>query len=836
MSNFNDNDIDIYLKSAIDTGDDAVDRLKRDIKRLSEKLKDFPLILQSTLDPKIIEGLAKLGEVSQQVAKDMGKAIGQVAKDQLKEQQKAQKELDKMMGNAYDMMVSDLAKRAEAQKKANDAEIQAERAKQQKIDEMQRQRQATASRNLETSLQDRVKKLNAQIMPANGGRQASYVLNTDSENNLTSAILTWTDGLDRVRKAFYEVQTVINKVGESQQRLVLTGKQYVDNVEQRAKKIDALEATKDNFRNGLSTLTKDGVLSSSDISNLNSLIDSLSAKSKTYKQDIVEVRQEYQKIKDLNKQLLADKAEEEARQKRIAEDATKITNQALQNSLQRRVNKINDQLSASNGGRVTSYNISTDPTDGVTRATIAWEDGLGRVRKAFYEIQELLDKNGNLQQKLVLTGKQYLDNVEKTSKLISSQNITQTNLGKQLTQLRDTGVVDTAPLDALQQRIDALNIGARGYQKEVNNIKNTIKDLKQEQSSTLALERETQNLFTQITNLRDKLETTSSPIKHTTAIDDMKQKYQSLLDYISAITVQGRAMNEQEIEYTQVQNKLLDQQIEKQKIIEQQTSRQNRAGFVPIGSVPQGLDLHPSNEKALKQSVIDTINRSQDDSIKEFTNNMNLATDAITRFKPSVESGNYLHTFEVSVKNINGTTSKMIVTLDQATGTFRRFSDAVTNTSGKDLGFFKQLEVAISRIPVWMVGMTAFYQSLHFFTEGVKYVNELNGALTQISTATNKSQADVAELGKTFQKTAMEIGVTTKDLTAGALEFYRQGLGDKDVLDRLKTTTEYAKISGLDFKQSAELLTASTNSMNVDIHHVADSFTYLGREHCPLVA
>ena len=61
-----------------------------------------------------------------------------------------------------------------------------------------------------------------------------------------------------------------------------------------------------------------------------------------------------------------------------------------------------------------------------------------------------------------------------------------------------------------------------------------------------------------------------------------------------------------------------------------------------------------------------------------------------------------------------------------------------------------------------------------------------------------------------------------------ALEFYRQGLNDDQVITRLKTTTEYAKISGLAFQQSADLLTAASTGMKVDIGQVADVFTLLG--------
>ncbi|MEC0210242.1 phage tail tape measure protein [Paenibacillus ehimensis] len=148
--------------------------------------------------------------------------------------------------------------------------------------------------------------------------------------------------------------------------------------------------------------------------------------------------------------------------------------------------------------------------------------------------------------------------------------------------------------------------------------------------------------------------------------------------------------------------------------------------------------------------------------------------------------------------------------------------------SAHSLNFGEALSTAFQKFPVWLISGTVFMQSIHFFTEGIKYVNELNANLTQIGTAVNYNQEKLASLGKQFQQLGQEISATTKDVSAAALEFYRQGLGDEQVLNRLKLTTQYAKISGLEFTQSAELLTAASNSMHQDITKVADVFTYLG--------
>jgi hypothetical protein len=153
---------------------------------------------------------------------------------------------------------------------------------------------------------------------------------------------------------------------------------------------------------------------------------------------------------------------------------------------------------------------------------------------------------------------------------------------------------------------------------------------------------------------------------------------------------------------------------------------------------------------------------------------------------------------------------------------------SIQNSKKEIYDWGQMLEVATKKVAVWAASTTLIYGTLHFFQNGAQFVKELNDNLTQISTATNKSQEEVLKLGSAYQKLGQELGATTKEVSAGALEFYRQGLNDSQVLERLKLTTEYAKISGLDFKKSAELLTATTNSMNVSVGKAADVFTYLG--------
>ena len=72
------------------------------------------------------------------------------------------------------------------------------------------------------------------------------------------------------------------------------------------------------------------------------------------------------------------------------------------------------------------------------------------------------------------------------------------------------------------------------------------------------------------------------------------------------------------------------------------------------------------------------------------------------------------------------------------------------------------------------------------------------------------------------------MNVASTEIATAAVEFWRQGLPEDEVNRRLKSTIQYAKISGLEFDEAAELITAATNTMEISAKRAADVFAYLG--------
>jgi TP901 family phage tail tape measure protein len=144
------------------------------------------------------------------------------------------------------------------------------------------------------------------------------------------------------------------------------------------------------------------------------------------------------------------------------------------------------------------------------------------------------------------------------------------------------------------------------------------------------------------------------------------------------------------------------------------------------------------------------------------------------------------------------------------------------------MSFGDSLKMAFSRLGMMMGVSTLIYQSISALSNGIKTVNELNQALTEVSIVTGQNQEQVSKLGESYNKLAQNMGVTTVELTKTAASLYRQGLSQDEVVQRMKTITEYAKISSLDVSSATEIMTAAINSMGVSAKRASDVWSYLG--------
>ena len=97
---------------------------------------------------------------------------------------------------------------------------------------------------------------------------------------------------------------------------------------------------------------------------------------------------------------------------------------------------------------------------------------------------------------------------------------------------------------------------------------------------------------------------------------------------------------------------------------------------------------------------------------------------------------------------------------------------SVVNQSGKaQYSWTKEIGIAIKRTIEWSFSIGLVYGAMNQLREGVQYIKDLNKELVNIQVVTGMSTASINKLAGEYNNLARQLGVTTKEITSGSLEW-----------------------------------------------------------------
>lgn len=134
----------------------------------------------------------------------------------------------------------------------------------------------------------------------------------------------------------------------------------------------------------------------------------------------------------------------------------------------------------------------------------------------------------------------------------------------------------------------------------------------------------------------------------------------------------------------------------------------------------------------------------------------------------------------------------------------------------------------VGQIERWVATMVLLRGIRSLWNNMTEYAETYYDKMNEIRVVTGKTEEDAEALGERYRDLAREMKVSSTSIAEAAVTYFRQGLGDEDVEERLRYTTMYAKVAGVEFSQAAELMTAAMNGMGLSADHVADVWLYLG--------
>lgn len=189
---------------------------------------------------------------------------------------------------------------------------------------------------------------------------------------------------------------------------------------------------------------------------------------------------------------------------------------------------------------------------------------------------------------------------------------------------------------------------------------------------------------------------------------------------------------------------------------------------------------------------------------------------------------NKLKDMEGALKRGEITSKDFALQMQKVRTSVAQVSNEFRNVNRDGYSFAEMIGVATKKIAIWGIGTTLIYDTLRIIKSGISYVVELDNAMNQLRIVMNLSNEKAIELGRSYNALAKEMSVTTTEIAQAAVEFARQGLSLEQMDDRLRNTIKYAKISGMEFEEAAEIITASVNSMGVETQRAIDIFSYMG--------
>lgn len=140
----------------------------------------------------------------------------------------------------------------------------------------------------------------------------------------------------------------------------------------------------------------------------------------------------------------------------------------------------------------------------------------------------------------------------------------------------------------------------------------------------------------------------------------------------------------------------------------------------------------------------------------------------------------------------------------------------------------KQMQQMVSQAERWIATMVVMRGLKSMWDGMVSYAKSYYDAMNEIRIVTGYTEEQAEHLGASYRALAADMSVSSKEIASAAVEYWRQGLDESQVNERLKYTTVYAKISAMEFDEAAKLMTAATNAMGLSADRVADVWAYLG--------
>ncbi len=337
------------------------------------------------------------------------------------------------------------------------------------------------------------------------------------------------------------------------------------------------------------------------------------------------------------------------------------------------------------------------------------------------------------------------------------------------------------------------------YKEQFNEIIKLEKQLETEEEKRIAWQEK------QVASLESQMSKFSSTVL-TAPIDKTSAEYQRIVGVINEINQQINLYRNNENILTNevlknIQNRIATLKQEYEQLVR---TEKERARIMSLGT-----------KTDIKFTGLD------DESIKRYAQAIYGAGVEIRNLSKITENGDSrVRTFTARIKETTGTFREVKVAVDEATRSVYTGIEQIGNLAGKDVGLIGALKVAFEKFPVWLVASTTIMENVRVIQNGIKAVNELNKAQTNMRMITGATTEQIREWTHSLSDLATQLHDTTLNVLQGSEEFLRAGHNIEETKRLLEASTIMSKIATQSQEDSVKQLIAIQNAYNMNSEEI----------------
>lgn len=214
-------------------------------------------------------------------------------------------------------------------------------------------------------------------------------------------------------------------------------------------------------------------------------------------------------------------------------------------------------------------------------------------------------------------------------------------------------------------------------------------------------------------------------------------------------------------------------------------------------------------------TVSDDVYKSNQE-LQHYIKSLYGANTNIKNFKRVLDdAGNSQVKMTVSTKNAQGQIQRERITVDEATQSIYKNTEALVNNSSRSVSSLNKIASAFKSILYFASATTLVYTAIHKFTEGVQYISDLNTVQTNIAMIRSMDMNNVKQLTDQFSDLAGQLHTTNTEINSAAENFLRAGKSITSTRNLLKASAIGSAISGQTNSDMSSQLIAISNGFHL---------------------